>query len=138
MLKRGLKLSSELNSSLLYIHPPIAVAGYAFIFLFTIFLFSRKNNSKTTWILGSTAWTLTFVGLATGMLWAQLAWGSYWSWDPKETLTLALFVAFSTAMLALSEKHLNTAKYLGITSCLLAAITGSSSFILTGLHSFLH
>ena len=131
-------MSSELNSPLLYIHPPLSIVGYAFIFLFTLFLFRKKNLSKKTRLLGVAAWTLTFLGLVTGMLWAQLAWGNAWSWDPKETLSLILFVAVSTSMLAHFEKHPNATKWLALSSCALAVATGSTSFILTGLHSFLH
>ena len=31
---------------------------------------------------------LTFV-MITGAIWAERAWGSYWSWDPKETLRIS-------------------------------------------------
>jgi ABC-type transport system involved in cytochrome c biogenesis permease subunit len=123
---------------MLYIHPPLSIVGYVFIFLFTIFLFRRKNLEKKTQIIGVTAWILTFMGLITGMLWAQLAWGNYWSWDPKETLTLVLFVATSAALVGQFEKHYSFAKWMSITACIFAVVTGSSSFILTGLHSFLH
>lgn len=37
------------------------------------------------------------LGLAFGALWAKEAWGSYWTWDPKETwafLTWAVYVAW--------------------------------------------
>jgi ABC-type transport system involved in cytochrome c biogenesis permease subunit len=131
-------MSTELISPMLYIHPPLSIVGYIFIFLFTIFLFRKKNTDKQTRLLGLIAWTLTFAGLVTGMLWAQLSWGNYWSWDPKETLTLILFIVLSASILAYFEKHPKMAKWLSIASCALVIITGSSSFILTGLHSFLH
>lgn len=31
---------------------------------------------------------LFFIGLILGMLWAKAAWGTFWSWDPKETFAL--------------------------------------------------
>jgi cytochrome c-type biogenesis protein CcsB len=31
---------------------------------------------------------LLTLGIITGAAWAQEAWGSYWSWDPKETWSL--------------------------------------------------
>jgi ABC-type transport system involved in cytochrome c biogenesis permease subunit len=34
------------------------------------------------------------------MLWAQSAWGSYWSWDPKETMPLLLFLSLSASLVA--------------------------------------
>jgi ABC-type transport system involved in cytochrome c biogenesis permease subunit len=122
---------------MLYIHPPLSIVGFVFIFLFTILLFLKKKNRETK-IIGITAWGLTFTGLVTGMLWAQLAWGNYWSWDPKENMTLILFIATTSTMLAHLEKHPNAAKWLSLLSSVLAIVTASTSFILTGLHSFLH
>jgi ABC-type transport system involved in cytochrome c biogenesis permease subunit len=131
-------LSEELNSTMLYIHPPLAIIGYVFIFLFTFFLFQRKTKGKTTQLMGIAAWSLTLAGLITGMYWAQLAWGSFWSWDPKETLTLALFVALSTSMVTMFERHPTLAKWTAVLTCVLVILTSSSSFIISGLHSFLH
>jgi ABC-type transport system involved in cytochrome c biogenesis permease subunit len=126
-----------LNSYMLYIHPPLAIIGYAFTFLFAFFLFRPQSmEKKTARYLGVAAWVFTFLGLVTGMLWAQVAWGSYWSWDPKETLTLALFVALSGAEIAYFEKKAKLAKWLALISCVLTIITGLSSFIIAGLHSF--
>lgn len=127
-----------LNSNMLYIHPPLAIAGYVFIFLFAFFLLRfEKSEKKVVPRLGVAAWILTFLGLTTGMIWAQLAWGSYWSWDPKETLTLALFVELSVAEIAYFEKKPKIAKWLGLVACALTIITLLSSFIITGLHSFI-
>jgi ABC-type transport system involved in cytochrome c biogenesis permease subunit len=126
-----------LNSNMLYIHPPLAITGYVFIFLFAFFLFRSGNGEKKiVQRLGVAAWMLTFLGLVTGMIWAQLAWGSYWSWDPKETLTLALFVELSFAEVAYLEKRPKVAKWLGLFACILTIITLLSSFIIVGLHSF--
>ena len=126
-----------LNSNLLYIHPSLAIAGYVFIFLFAFFLFRFRNGAKKIVPrLGVAAWILTFLGLATGMIWAQLAWGSYWSWDPKETLTLALFVELSVAEVAYFEKKPKVAKWLALFACILTIIALSSSFVISGLHSF--
>jgi cytochrome c biogenesis factor len=126
-----------LNSYMLYIHPPLAIIGYILIFLFTIFLFrSKGNEKKIIQNSGTAAWIFTFLGLLTGMFWAQIAWGNYWSWDPKETLTLALFIGFSFTEVAYVEKKTKLAKLLAILACVLTIITWSTSFIMTGLHSF--
>ena len=34
------------------------------------------------------------LGIATGAVWAQSAWGSYWSWDPKETWALITWIFY--------------------------------------------
>lgn len=39
------------------------------------------------WLLG--------LGIATGSVWANVSWGEYWSWDPKETWALVTFLLYS-------------------------------------------
>ena len=36
------------------------------------------------------------VGIIAGGVWANEAWGSYWSWDPKETWALITWLVFAT------------------------------------------
>jgi cytochrome c-type biogenesis protein CcsB len=35
------------------------------------------------------------LGIVTGSLWAELAWGSYWNWDPKETWSLITWIVYA-------------------------------------------
>lgn len=37
----------------------------------------------------------TTITLFSGMIWADAAWGSPWNWDPRETTTLILWVAYA-------------------------------------------
>jgi len=37
----------------------------------------------------------TTITLLTGMMWADAAWGTPWNWDPRETTTLILWVAYA-------------------------------------------
>ena len=36
------------------------------------------------------------IGIIAGGIWANEAWGSYWSWDPKETWALITWLVFAT------------------------------------------
>jgi cytochrome c-type biogenesis protein CcsB len=36
------------------------------------------------------------LGIISGAVWANEAWGSYWSWDPKETWALITWLTFAT------------------------------------------
>ncbi len=38
---------------------------------------------------------LLTIGIIAGGVWANEAWGSYWSWDPKETWALILWLVFA-------------------------------------------
>jgi ABC-type transport system involved in cytochrome c biogenesis permease subunit len=34
------------------------------------------------------------IGIISGAVWANEAWGAYWSWDPKETWALITWLVF--------------------------------------------
>lgn len=38
---------------------------------------------------------LLTIGIVSGAVWANEAWGSYWSWDPKETWSLITWLVFA-------------------------------------------
>jgi cytochrome c-type biogenesis protein CcsB len=38
---------------------------------------------------------LLTIGIVAGAVWANEAWGSYWSWDPKETWALITWLVFA-------------------------------------------
>lgn len=40
-------------------------------------------------------WPLLTVGIFLGAVWANTAWGNYWSWDPKETWALITWFAYT-------------------------------------------
>lgn len=39
---------------------------------------------------------LLTIGIISGAVWANEAWGSYWSWDPKETWALITWLVFAS------------------------------------------
>ncbi len=40
-------------------------------------------------------WPLLTLGIVTGAAWANYAWGTYWSWDPKETWSLIVWFLYA-------------------------------------------
>ena len=78
-------------------------------------------------------------GILTGAVWAHYAWGSYWSWDPKETWSLITWIVYA---LFLHARF--TAGWKGRRIALLAIVGFVSviftylgvNFILSGLHSY--
>ena len=38
---------------------------------------------------------LLTLGIITGAAWANYAWGTYWSWDPKETWSLIVWLIYA-------------------------------------------
>jgi len=41
---------------------------------------------------------LLTLGIITGSIWAESAWGSYWSWDPKETWSLITWFLYAALL----------------------------------------
>jgi hypothetical protein len=120
---------NALNSGIIYVHPPLAIAGFIFIFIFAfVVLKTGISSRKTSKLIGLTAWVLSALGLLTGMILAQIVTGSYWSWDPKETLMLCLFSVFSISQVAFFENKQKMTKILLLVSCIMVILTGTSSF----------
>jgi len=82
---------------------------------------------------------LLTVGIATGSIWAHSAWGTYWSWDPKETWSLITWLVYAAFLHARMMKgwHGRRIAWLSIIGfgCVLFTYFGVN-FILSGLHSY--
>ena len=82
---------------------------------------------------------LTF-GIITGGLWANHAWGTYWSWDPKESMALTTWLGYA-AYIHLRVYHELPAQKLSVVAVvgvLLTLLTylGFNSLGFGGLHSY--
>jgi len=60
---------------------------------------------------------LLTVGIIAGAVWANEAWGSYWSWDPKETWALITWLVFASYLHARISKSWQGEKPAMIASC---------------------
>ena len=82
---------------------------------------------------------LLSVGIITGSVWANSAWGSYWSWDPKETWSLItwLVYAFMLHSRLIRGWHGRKIAWVSIIGfgCVLFTYFGVN-FLLSGLHSY--
>jgi len=79
------------------------------------------------------------VGIITGSIWANLAWGSWWSWDPKETwalitwLTYAIYLHHRLAM----KWHPEKLAWFAVFAFPLVLFTYVGvNYLLVGLHSY--
>jgi len=59
---------------------------------------TRLLNSLDNWSYRTIGlgFPLLTMGIISGAVWANEAWGSYWSWDPKETWALITWLIFAT------------------------------------------
>lgn len=82
-----------------YIHTPSAWVCYLTLGISLVasilFLAKRKipydTLAEVSAVLGL---IYGFVTLVTGSIWANAVWGVYWNWDPRETTTLILWIAY--------------------------------------------
>ncbi|MBI4179700.1 cytochrome c biogenesis protein CcsA [bacterium] len=82
---------------------------------------------------------LLTVGIILGAVWANEAWGTYWSWDPKETWSLITWFVYAIAV-HLRRLHKWRGKrfaWLAVAgfACVLFTYFGVN-YLLAGLHSY--
>ena len=79
------------------------------------------------------------VGIITGAVWAQTAWGRYWGWDPKETWSLITWFIYAAVlhfrmMRGWRGKRIAVLSVVGFVSVLFTYF--GVNFLLSGLHSY--
>ncbi len=82
-----------------YLHVPSAWISYlAFgITLIGSIIYLIKKSSKWDMLAEASAKlgiVFCIVALLSGSIWANMTWGSYWNWDPRETTTLILLITY--------------------------------------------
>lgn len=78
-------------------------------------------------------------GILTGAVWAHYAWGSYWSWDPKETWSLITWIVYALFLHARfvrgwKGRRMAALSVIGF-ACVIMTYFGVN-FFLSGLHSY--
>lgn len=78
------------------------------------------------------------VGIITGAVWANSAWGRYWGWDPKETWSLITWFVYATLLHARMMRGWRGRKiaYLSIFGFGAVLFTYFGVNYLPGLHSY--
>ena len=82
---------------------------------------------------------LLTLGIISGSVWAESAWGSYWSWDPKETwslITWFLYAALLHGRLAVGWRGRRAALFAIVGFGILVFSFFGVNLLLTGLHSY--
>ena len=152
------ELMPSLRSNWLAIHVSSAIISYgAFGVSFAvslIFLLQGRNSQSAFWqkhvpvprkldLISYRAVSLGFLFLTivivSGAIWAERAWGSYWSWDPKETWSLITWIIYAIYLhLRLSrgwkDKRAAVFAVIGFI-CVIFTYIGVNTFI-PGIHSY--
>jgi len=153
-------LIPALQSNWLAIHVITCFLGYAsFAVSFGISILYLIRDRKGTQEEGSTKYLpstsildeinyrsvvigfpMLTLGIITGAAWANYAWGSYWSWDPKETWSLITWFVYAAFLHARFTRD-----WRGKKAAILSIVGFSAvlftyfgvNYLISGLHSYL-
>jgi len=143
-------LIPALQSNWLHVHVFtcfIAYASFAISFLCGIFYFFRwegiippkEKLDEINYQSIMVGFPMLTAGILTGAVWANYAWGSYWSWDPKETWSLITWIVYALYLHARFQrgwrgKNIAMLSIIGFISVIFTYI--GVNFLLSGLHSY--
>jgi len=135
-------------SRILYFHVPVAfVSVIAFVTagIESIIIIIQKN--KNSLLREEKAYNATLIGLifsvltlVTGAIWANLNWGTYWNWDPRQTsivILLLIYIAYFSLYSALSDNE-NRGKISSVYLILAMIIMPVFVFIIPRVYDSLH
>jgi ABC-type transport system involved in cytochrome c biogenesis permease subunit len=105
MPKEVTPLVPALQSYWLWLHVSVTLLGEAFFAVAFIasLLYLRSDTEEKKQKMDAVSYRavavgfplFTLGGLVFGMVWAYKAWGTYWSWDPKEVWSLITWFVFA-------------------------------------------
>jgi ABC-type transport system involved in cytochrome c biogenesis permease subunit len=143
-------LTPVLNSPLLCAHVTIIMFAYAMLmFLFlngltALFLHKKETLVKTlrniSTIMLYPALFLLSIGIFIGAIWANQSWGTYWSWDPKETWALITMMVYAIALhcgsLPVFRRPMVFHVYMVVAFLTVLMTYFGVNFLLGGMHSY--
>lgn len=136
-----------LQSNWLLIHVTFSFIGEAFFvvsFISAIALLLTKTKSEYYRKLIINSITIgypiyTAGAIIFGSIWASYAWGSFWSWDPKETWALITWIIYTIILHSKGSKKLTDIKlaWIAIIGYLVSFFTFFGvNYLLNSLHSY--
>ena len=136
-----------LNSPLLSIHVSIIMMSYALLsltFICGIMGICMRSHGEELQALSRVflypALTTMGFGIFIGAIWANVSWGTYWSWDSKETWALITFMIYAvvvhTQSLPVFRKPLVYHIYITLAFLSIAMTYFGVNYFLTGMHSY--
>jgi ABC-type transport system involved in cytochrome c biogenesis permease subunit len=149
MPKEATPLVPALQSYWLWLHVSVTLLGEAFFavaFITSIMYLQAKDPEKrdrmdsVSYRCVSIGFPLfTLGGLVFGMVWAEKAWGTYWSWDPKEVWSLITWFVFALYLhtrivMGWKGKRSAIIVILGFLAALFTFF--GVNYLLSGLHSY--
>ncbi|GAA0286318.1 heme ABC transporter permease [Rhodovulum strictum] len=118
---------------IIYLHVPaamMAINAWVMMLVASLIWLIRRHHvsALAARAAAPVGLTMTLIALATGAIWGQPMWGTYWAWDPRLTSFLILFL-FYLGYIALWEAIENPDAAADLTSVL--CIVGSVFAVLS-------
>ena len=115
------------------------IAAITFLLPFPKKNFSHEQLDQVIYKSILFGFPLLTLGVASGAVWANEAWGQYWSWDPKETWALVTWMIYALylhlrLMKGWSEKKLTWIALVGFLFVIFTYV--GVNYLLSGLHSY--
>lgn len=150
----GTDADPVLNSPLLSVHVSIIMMGFAmlsftFISGLTAILLRLVSRTAQPKMVQLQQLSLVFlypalaalgIGIFIGAIWANVSWGEYWGWDPKEVWALITFMIYAIPLHARSVAQLRrpTAFHLFMTLAFMTLVMTyfGVNYFLGGMHSY--
>jgi ABC-type transport system involved in cytochrome c biogenesis permease subunit len=139
-------LMPVLSSPLLCLHVAVIMMSYALFFFLMMLGIAGLISSKfqdSGFKLGKTllypAVFLLALGIIIGALWANISWGNYWTWDPKEVWALITLIVYAFPLHpSLSVSREPKKFFLYCTLAFLSVIITyfGVNFLLGGMHAY--
>ena len=89
-----------ISQKIFYLHVPSAILGMISIaivaFLSILYLLNteKKKWDDLAYSFSEVGMVFLTIALISGSLWSKPAWGVWWTWEPKLTLTLVLWFIY--------------------------------------------
>ncbi len=136
-----------LNSPLLSIHVSVIMMAYALLSITFIcgvvgLLMPRKAEylHVLSQIFLHPSLTALGIGIFTGAIWANVSWGTYWSWDPKEVWALITLMVYAIGVHQRSLPFLRKARnyhlFMVVAFLTLLMTYFGVNYFLGGMHSY--
>lgn len=136
-----------LNSPLLSIHVSIIMMSYALLsltFICSLMGLCLRPHGKELQALSLLflypAITTLGLGIFIGAIWANVSWGTYWSWDPKETWALITMMVYAVALhresIPLLRKDLYFHLFMVVAFLAVLMTYFGVNFFMSGMHSY--
>ena len=144
---RRAPLIPVLNSPLLYVHVSLIMISYTLLAIMLLngilaFCLPRKAHGlmMLSRMLLYPAVFLLGLGIFIGAIWANVSWGRYWAWDPKEVWALITFMVyalpFHTKSLVCFQRPTFFHLYMILAFLTVLMTYFGVNFFLGGMHSY--